>query len=592
MNAARPSRSSIRRTVAGVVLALMLLATGVGESRAVNPDCSPVAAVPTSSFTGTFGDWRICGGNLVASGIHQDASFVNLTEGVWSHQVAVTSVGNVSVSAADLAGLKQVNETSVTLQVWFITNQEKRHPAGNVTFQRSLIGTGTAQGGAPAAAQADGFSAVVGHPGFIAGVFGMLVVGGALLAHRLGLVERLMHRKQDSEASGRWDEPKEVRRPDTGARLPMPAPEWNAPPPDRLVRLMTADGLLRQPLAADVGVRYQGKPLAYAGSGTYRLRNPPAVASAKDFEVAGEDYQLLDVDPTQAHVELLVAERTYPLTVLAQDGQRGRPLPDLPVVVEHGRGEPRSVRTDPAGKAEVRLPRGPATVRLASAGPLKARPAAVVVDARRKAQAVLTVTVDPPPLPDPAAVGLALPSLASDPPALAEAGRQALQAYVRAWREAHADPRLHLGQGPAMARLVPGEVASAIERMQEGLADLFREKQIQAHLAGRTIRPWQGRFAWRTSLPEHVLAAPSDGLAPKYLAEVQAARTRADAQLTQYATTLALRPGIRLLALADQLAAEAKDRRSLAHLAAADLVLVLTETFLTDPELAREWAKT
>lgn len=590
MNAGRRCN---RRLALLVVLSALILHM---PATAAKKHCVDVDASKVDRWTDGFGSWKVCDGVLHALNLPESVVSVALAapsgpEPLPNRFQEVTGV-NATFNATYIQelGLPSVNGNVTAFAFFHIEGRAAAERAAQVRFANTTFSPATPTKDAGVFAWLESNVLII----VLVGIAVVLVASGFLIyrrreARKEDLARRLML-EQGYGGPPTWP-------PGMGY---SPAPGTVAPPAmpppylaDRRVTVVSRgpEGNLAFPV--DVAPRYQGRSLESLGPGLYRLRNPTVGPTTADFSLGNEDHDVTGLDVVPGGYHLVVAEKEHAVTILVQDAARGRPIEGASVIVQHERAGTRSGRTDAQGKAELRFPRGQAQASLAATGVLLAKAATLAIEPRRKATASLTISVAPPPLADPLEATLSLPGSFGAMPALGEVGKQGLQAFLRVWREVYAEPRLHLQRAKDVERYFPQEVNVALARLQEGLNDLFREKQVQAHLSNRPIAPWQGRLVWRPPLGEAMLDArtPEGELPAEPLARVRASRARVDAALTQAAKTLAIRPGIRLLALADQLLSEAEQRRSLPHLAAADLVLAITDTFLTDPQLAREWAK-
>ncbi|MBI4393122.1 MAG: hypothetical protein HY556_04890 [Euryarchaeota archaeon] len=283
---------------------------------------------------------------------------------------------------------------------------------------------------------------------------------------------------------------------------------------------------------------------------------------------------------------LTLVPQKHAFVLLAHEQGTSRPLADLNFRIQPAYGQSVTKSTGRDGTAGFQATEGHVSISLVETGALHMAPVEMELESPKNQIIVVEIGIKASGIRAPAAIEIRPPASLGGKPLLAQVSTIALQTYAGAWHDLWNRPDFHTGKSPASTSTLPKDVNDAIEDMCDAIDELFREKQVQAHLAGPMNAAWARPFAWaRNPLPNEMREDVA-------LAEVEALRASVDARLTQQAKSLVIRPGIRLLSLSDHLIRRVREeQKGLPFVLAADLVLRITDLFLTDPTLAKEWSK-
>lgn len=330
-----------------------------------------------------------------------------------------------------------------------------------------------------------------------------------------------------------------------------------------------------EPAGDEIDLRFHNRRIRLE-NGQCVLRTNPAKIHDDAFRVGSDRFVVGSVQRKGRQLRVTVRPSEQTLAIRVVDPEGNVPVPQAPVRLEDNSGELGEFSCDAEGRLKLATRPGRVIVRLGEAGAIRAEPQVVNVAPGDETHCTLPVTIPEPPLPDSDDLTADPPATVSYVPALADVTGQALEAFVERWRDILTDPQVNVTYGYNIADY-PDHVQEVTARVREVVEQALREKQVQTHLASREAPTSETGFEWDWHLGD----GDAQGLARR--------REALDDELTERTGAMMVRPGLRLMSLAEELISQADGRP--VHASAADLTLSLVEAFLRDPTLTEEWSR-
>lgn len=323
--------------------------------------------------------------------------------------------------------------------------------------------------------------------------------------------------------------------------------------------------------------RYKGQPLRKGGRG-YLLSVGAEGVDQASFSIPRKGLTVQGLRIQDRNVTLVVGrtEQAVRVEVLSRDSRS--PVARAPVIVEGPDRRYGPQPTDGNGRTHIAVPPGAYRVTVDQVGAVESAVSQVEVPEGEDVSCQIESWVGSLPLPDPAEVTIDSPASLEAVPALAQLGNEALRELVETWRRQLADPETHFHLGDDI-KTYPSQLSSGIDQLRQTFADLLREKKVQSHLSSIDPVAWDGTFEWR--LDSKSMSADATR---RFHQEI-------DQELTDRTGELVIRPGLRLLDLAEDLVDAGERQDAPPAISIAHLTLSIVEAYLHDPILQEEWRR-